>query len=285
MKKNGWNRNWLLMIVALLSFTLLAAGCGTSQPEAGNQQNTGAGNEQANTGDTNNQSGEGTAEKTYVVGTDAIYPPFEKMEADKISGFDIDVINAIAEAAGMKIEIKHTGWDPLFDGIEKGTVDLGISAITITDDRKQKYDFTEPYFEANQLIMVAEDSPVTKLADLKGMTIGVQGGTTGAIAVKKAFGDTYEGLREYEDTPSAVDDFFNGRVQAVVADNGVLSLYTKTAAGKKFKLLKDDSFEKEYYGIMVKKGNSELLEKLNQGLKTIQDNGKLEEIHKQYFVQ
>ncbi|MBO8164309.1 MAG: basic amino acid ABC transporter substrate-binding protein [Brevibacillus sp.] len=281
--KNGLKRSWFVMLAALLSFALLAAGCGSSQTDTGSQQQNASGSEQANTGGTDSQSGEGAAEKTYVVGTDAIYPPFEKMEADKITGFDIDVIHAVAEAAGMKIEIKHTGWDPLFNGIDNGTVDLGISAITITDDRKKKYDFTEPYFEANQLIMVAEDSPVTKLDDLKGMTIGVQGGTTGAIAVKKAFGDTYEGLREYEDTPSAVDDFFNGRVQAVVADNGVLSLYTKKTTGKKFKLVKDDSFEKEYYGIMVKKGNTELLEKLNAGLKTIKDNGTLDNIYKQYF--
>ncbi|WP_126428718.1 basic amino acid ABC transporter substrate-binding protein [Brevibacillus marinus] len=284
MKKYGWKRSWLLALVALLSFALLAAGCGSSQSTAGNQQQA-AGGEQSGAGESGAQSGGNAAEKTYIVGTDAIYPPFEKMEADKISGFDIDVINAVAEAAGLKIEVRHTGWDPLFDGIEKGTVDVAISAITITDERKQKYDFTEPYFEANQLIMVAEDSPVSKLADLQGMTIGVQGGTTGAIAVKKAFGDTYQGLREYDDTPSAVDDFFNGRVQAVVADNGVLSLYTKTAADKKFKLVKDDSFEKEYYGIMVKKGNTELLEKLNQGLKTIQENGTLDNIYKQYFTE
>lgn len=276
----SWKRRGLLALAVLLSFALLAAGCGTSQSTAGNQQQA-AGGEQSSGA----QSGDGGADKTYVVGTDAIYPPFEKMEADKITGFDIDVINAVAEAVGLKIEVRHTGWDPLFDGIDKGTVDIAISAITITDERKQKYDFTEPYFEANQLIMVAEDSSVSKLADLEGMIIGVQGGTTGAIAVKKAFGDTYQGLREYDDTPSAVDDFFNGRVQAVVADNGVLSLYTKTAAGKKFKLLKDDSFEKEYYGIMVKKGNTELLEKLNQGLKTIQENGTLDNIYKQYFTE
>lgn len=276
----SWKRRGLLALAVLLSFALIAAGCGTSQSTAGNQQQA-AGGEQSSGA----QSGDGGADKTYVVGTDAIYPPFEKMEADKITGFDIDVINAVAEAVGLKIEVRHTGWDPLFDGIDKGTVDIAISAITITDERKQKYDFTEPYFEANQLIMVAEDSSVSKLADLEGMIIGVQGGTTGAIAVKKAFGDTYQGLREYDDTPSAVDDFFNGRVQAVVADNGVLSLYTKTAAGKKFKLLKDDSFEKEYYGIMVKKGNTELLEKLNQGLKTIQENGTLDNIYKQYFTE
>jgi polar amino acid transport system substrate-binding protein len=207
------------------------------------------------------------------------------MEADKITGFDIEVIQAVADAAGIKIEVKNTGWDPLFEGIDKGTVDIGISAITITEERKQKYDFSDPYFEANQLILLPEDSTVTKLSELQGKKIGVQLATTGEQVVKKTFGDTYEGLKGYDDTPSAVDDFFNGRVDAVVADNAVLQDYAKNMTDKKFKLVKDDSFEVENYGIMVKKGNTDVLNKVNQGLKTIKENGKLQEIYNKYFGQ
>lgn len=254
----------LLSTLALtLSVGLLAAGCGSGGGGAA--------------------GGSGGADKVYQVGTDAAYPPFEKMEADKITGFDIEVIQAVADAAGIKIQVKNTGWDPLFDGIDKGTVDIGISAVTITDERKQKYDFSDPYFEANQLILLPEDSTVTKLGDLKGKKIGVQSATTGEQVVKKAFGDTYEGLKGFADTPSAVDDFFNGRLDAVVADNAVLQDYAKKITDKKFKLVKDDSFEVEKYGIMVKKGNTEMLNKVNQGLKTIQENGKLKEIHTKYF--
>ncbi|TGV23429.1 transporter substrate-binding domain-containing protein, partial [Mesorhizobium sp. M00.F.Ca.ET.186.01.1.1] len=133
------------------------------------------------------------------------------------------------------------------------------------------------------LILVAEDSPVTKLADLKGKKIGVQAATTGEEVVKKAFGDTYEGLKGYDDMPSSVDDFFNGRVDAVVGDNGVLQYYVNKIKDKKFKLIKDDSFEKEFYGIMVKKGNTDALNKINDGLKKIKENGKLQEIYTQYF--
>lgn len=265
--KIGLNKKWVTSLVLALGVSLLATGCGGGQtPQAGGGQASG-----------------GTADKVYVVGTDAAYPPFEKMEADKITGFDMEVIQAVADAGGFKIDIKNTGWDPLFDGIDKGTVDLGISAITITDKRKEKYDFSEPYFDANQLILLPEDSTFTKLAELKGKKIGVQTATTGEEVVKKAFGDTYEGIKGYDDTPSAVDDFFNGRVDAVVADNGVVSFFANQMTGKKFKLVKDDSFETEHYGIMVKKGNTDLLNKINQGLKTIQDNGKLKEIHKKYF--
>lgn len=256
-------KKWLASLALTVSVGLLLTACGGGQSSGG--------------------ATSGGGEKVYQVGTDAAYPPFEKMEADKITGFDIEVIQAIADAAGIKIEVKNTGWDPLFDGIDKGTVDIGISAITITDERKQKYDFSEPYFEANQLILLPEDSPITKLEELKGKKIGVQSATTGEQVVKKAFGDTYEGLKGYVDTPSAVDDFFNGRVDAVVADNAVLQDYAKKVTDKKYKLVKDDSFEVENYGIMVKKGNTDVLNKVNQGLKTIKENGKLQEIHDKYF--
>lgn len=224
-------------------------------------------------------------EVVYVVGTDAAYPPFEKQEADAITGFDIDVINAIAAEMGIKIEVKHTGWDPLFNGIETGSVNLGISAITITDERKLKYDFSNPYFEATQLIMVPADSEVATLQDLAGKKIGVQTATTGNFVVQDAFGTTYEGIKGYDDTPSAVDDLLLGRLDAVVADNAVLQEYLKAVQKDGFKLIKDASFEKEEYGIMVKKGNTELLALINEGLQKIKDNGKYNEIFQKYFAE
>jgi len=258
-------KKWLATLALTIGFGMVAAGCGSgAAPSSG--------------------SSGGSGEKVYVVGTDAAYPPFQVLEADgKITGHDIDVMNAVAEAGGFKIEWRNTGWDPLFDGLDKGTVDIGISSITITDKRKEKYDFSDSYFVANQLILVPEDSPVTKLADLEGKNIGVQAATTGEEVVKKAFGDTYAGLKGYDDMPSSVDDFFNGRVDAVVGDNGVIAFYAKKNPGKKFKLVDDQSFEKEYYGIMVKKGNTEILNKINDGLKKIKENGKLQEIYNQYF--
>lgn len=223
--------------------------------------------------------------KTYIIGTDAAYPPFEKQAADKIVGFDIDIINAIAEKTGIKIEVKHTGWDPLFEGIDTGTVDAGISAITITDVRKETYDFSDPYFEATQLIMVAKDSNVASLQDLAGLKIGVQGATTGHIVVQEAFGKTYAGIKAYEDTPMAVDDLLLGRVDAVVADNAVLQEYLKVLNNDDFKLIKDSSFEIESYGMMVKKGNTEILAKLNEGLKKIKEDGTYDKIFQQYFAE
>lgn len=227
-----------------------------------------------------------TGDKVYKIGTDAAYPPFEKQEGDKIEGFDVEIIEAIAKEAGIKVQVVNTGWDPLFEGINNGSVDAGISAITITDKRKESYDFTEPYFKAKQMIMVPKDSNVSTLQDLDGLKIGVQSATTGAFVVEEAFGNTYQGLKAYDDTPSAVDDLLIGRLDAVVADDAVLTKYLETINNSsEFKLVTDNSFEDEYYGIMVKKGNKELLDKLNKGLKAIKENGTYDQIYNKYFAE
>ncbi len=225
-------------------------------------------------------------EKVYLVGTDAAFPPFEStLPSGEIVGFDVDLMNAIAEAAGIKVEIKHLGWDPMLKGVENGNADIGASGITINDERKEFYGFTEPYFEATQLIMVPSDSTVASLKDLEGQNIGVQSGTTGEIAVKKIFGDNYTGIKGYEDLPTAMADLLTGRTVAVVGDNAVLAELLKKSPDQKLKLVSDDTFDKEYYGFIVKKGNTELLEKLNQGLKTIKENGTYDEIYGKYFAE
>jgi len=228
---------------------------------------------------------EGT-DDVYVVATNAEFPPFEMtLPSGEITGFDMDLMEAIAEAAGINVEIKHFGWDVMLKSVENGSADIGASGITIRDDRKEIYDFTEPYFEATQLIMVPADSPVEAAADLADQNVGFQSGTTGETAAQNIFGKDYKGLKGYEDLPTAVNDLFTGRITAVIGDNAVLAEFVKKNPDKEFKLIKDDAFEKEYYGFIVKKGNQELLTKLQDGLKTIQENGTYEEIYNKYFAE
>ncbi len=235
----------------------------------------------------NNDVDNGTTDKVYVVGTDAEYPPMESIDENgNYIGFDMDIIRAIAEAAGIKIEIKHTGWDPMFAGLDNGSIDLGISSITIREDRQKLYDFTDPYFQANQLMMVKKGSGITKLADLAGKNIGVQTATTGNFVVADAFGETYAGIKGYNEAPAAVDDLLLGRLDAVVIDNAVLQEYLKVVptAASGFELVKDPEFEVENYGIAAKKGRTDgLINKVNEGLKKIKANGTYDEIFSKYF--
>lgn len=225
-----------------------------------------------------------TDKRIVKVGTDAAYPPFEKQGPDgKPIGFEMDLMKAIAEANGWEAVIENAGWDPLFEDIKSGKRDIAISTITITEKRKQLYDFSDPYFDAYQLIMVPEGSNVKTAQDLKDLRVSVQSGTTGAELAEKILGKGNQNLKGFDDMPSAVEELYAKRVDAVVGDDAVLRDFLKVSGKQGYKLVKDPSVEPEKYGIMVKKGNKELLDEINKGLKTIKENGKYDEIFKQYF--
>ena len=222
--------------------------------------------------------------KVYAVGTDAAYAPFESQnEKGEIVGFDIDVVKAVAAKAGIEVKFVNTPWEGIFNALAQGDRDLLVSAITITDERKQTMDFTTPYFDAQQLIAVKETSKVTKFADLKKLKVGVQTGTTGDEAVTKLLGKTSTAIKRFESTPLALKELESGGVDAVVADNGVVIHYVANNPGGKFKTVSDKEFVPEQYGIAVKKGNAELLDKLNKGLAAIKADGSYDKIYAQYF--
>ena len=219
------------------------------------------------------------SKKKFIVATDATYAPMEYMdEKGNIVGIDIEIVNAIAEAAGIEVEFKNYGWDPLFPAVKNGEVDFAVSSITITEERQKEFDFTDPYFEANQLILVPEDSDVTKFEDLKDKRVSVQINTTGHIVVGELLGNTNKNIVATETMPFAITEMLNGNADASVGDNAVIIDYKKNNPNVKVKTVEDPSFEKEYYGLMVKKGNQEIIDILNEGIKKIKENGKLKEI-------
>lgn len=272
-KTKTWKGMLFTFLLAMLAMIVTACG-GTADKGASSQPSD------------NKQAAEAPkADKKIVkVGTDAAYPPFEKQGPDgKPVGFDMDIMKAIAEVNGWEAVIEHAGWDPLFEDIKAGKRDIAISAITINEKRKQLYDFSDPYFDAYQLIMVPEGSTVQTAQDLKGLRVAVQSGTTGAELAEKVLGKGNSNLKGFDDTPSAVEELYAKRVDAVVADNAVLNDFLKVSSKQGYKVVKDPSVEPEKYGIMVKKGNKEILDGINKGLKTIKENGKYDEIFKQYF--
>lgn len=217
--------------------------------------------------------------KVYIAGTEATFAPFEYMdEKGNVVGIDKDLMDAISDEMGIEIEMKNVGWDSVFEGIKGGTVDIGASAITITDKRLKDYDFTTPYYEATQLILVKPDSDIQSVEDLKDKKVSVQINTTGHEAAKKVLGEMNPDVKAFENLPTAVLEMLNGSVDATIADNTVVNEYIKNNPDKELKIIEDDSFEKEQYGFMLKKGNEELLQLLNEGLEKLEENGKLAEI-------
>lgn len=224
------------------------------------------------------------AVKTYVVGTDAAYAPFQSQnERGEIVGFDIDIMKAVAAAAGFEVRFINTPWEGIFNSLDQGDRDIVISAVTITEERRQSMDFSAPYFDAAQLIAVRQDSPVQRFADLGPLRVGVQTGTTGDEAVTRLQGKNSTNIRRFESTPMALKELEAGGVDAVVADNGVVSHYVINNPGSRFKTVSDTEFVPEQYGIVVRKGNAELLALLNQGLAAIRADGSYERIFMQYF--
>ena len=222
--------------------------------------------------------------KVYVVGTDAAYAPFESQnEKGEIVGFDIEVVQAIAAKAGIEVKFVNTPWEGIFNTLAQGDRDMIVSAVTITEERKQTMDFSDPYFDAAQLIAVKADSKVTKFDDLKKLKVGVQTGTTGDEAVSKLLGKTSANIRRFESTPLALEELKNGGVDAVVADNGVVAHYVANNSAGGFKTVADAGFVPEQYGIAIKKGNAELLAKVNQGLAAIKADGSYAQIYAKYF--
>jgi polar amino acid transport system substrate-binding protein len=223
--------------------------------------------------------------RVYVVGTDAAYAPFESQnEKGEIVGFDIDVVKAVAAKAGIEVKFVNTPWEGIFNNLQQGDRDLLVSAITITDERKQTMDFSSPYFDAQQLIAVKDNSKVAKFADLKKLKVGVQTGTTGDEVVTKLLGKNSTAVKRFESTPLALKELQSGGVDAVVADNGVVIHYVANNPADKFKTVADTtSFTPEQYGIAVKKGNAEMLEKVNKGLADIKADGTYDKIFAQYF--
>lgn len=222
--------------------------------------------------------------KALVVGTDAAYAPFESQnDKGEIVGFDIDIVRAIAQKAGFEVKFVNTPWEGIFNTLAQGDRDLLVSAITITDERRQTIDFSDPYFDAHQLIAVPDKSKVTRFDDLKKLKVGVQTGTTGDEVVSKLLGKTSTNIKRFESTPLALKELESGGVDAVVADNGVVVNYVTNNAGAKFRMVNDPAFQPERYGIAVRKGNAELLAKINKGLADIKADGTYDAIYARYF--
>jgi polar amino acid transport system substrate-binding protein len=211
-----------------------------------------------------------------TIATDATWPPMEMVDTNKnIVGFDIDLMTAAAKAGGFTVEFKNTAWDGIFAGLENGKYDAVMSSVTINDERKKTMDFSIPYINAGQILVVKSDvEGVVKLDDLKGKTVGAQIGTTGAFEIDKVKAADKINEKTYDDIGLAFEDLVNGRINAVVCDNPTAANYALQNDKYKGKLkIVGTRFTEEYYGVAVKKGNAKVLDVVNAGLKKVLDAG------------
>jgi len=223
-------------------------------------------------------------DRELVVASSATYTPFAFENKDKqIVGFDIDIIDAVAKQQHMKLRIVNTPFTSIFASLNNGDVDLVISGVTINDKRKQSFDFSAPYFDARQLIAVPKSSTVKSLKDLDGKKVSVVSGSTADDVMSREVGKTNPNIRRFESTPLIISELASGGVDAAIGDNGVIAYRVSQNPG--LKTVEDANFPKEYYGIVVRKGEKALLERINAGLGAIRANGTYNQIYKKWFNQ
>ena len=257
MKRSHFLKNAFLGLGA----TLVLAACGGSQ-------------------DASAPGGGEAATGPWVIGTEPAFPPFESQsDSGELVGFDIDLMTAIGEQAGVSVEFESLPFDGLIPALQAGTIEAAISGMTITEERAATVDFSRPYFRAGLAIAIAEDdTEITSLDTLEGKTIAVQIGTTGAEmagSVKDAKVSTFDSA------PLALQELANGNADAVINDAPATldAIATGNIGGIK---VVGELVTEEFYGIAMPK-DSENLAALNTALGELLENGTYDAIYEKWF--
>jgi cystine transport system substrate-binding protein len=217
------------------------------------------------------------------VGLEGTYPPFSFVDADgKLAGFEVEFSEALAKELGVKVKLQPTKWDGILAALESKRLDAVINQVTISEERKKKYDFSEPYtvsgIQALVLTKKAADLHIKSAADLSGKKVGVGLGTNYEEWVK-ANVPTAD-IRTYEDDPTKFQDLRVGRIDAILIDRLAALEYAKkakdtTAAG--------DAFSRQEAGIALRKGEPELLAAVNKAIDKLRADGTLKKLSEKYF--
>ena len=228
----------------------------------------------------------GGGKKVLKVGTSPDFPPFEYVDKEgNIVGIDIDLIKSIAAKQGYEVEIVSIDFDGLIPALQNGQIDVIAAGMTITEEREQKVDFTIPYWDADQAILVKKGSNLhfDSLNDLVGKTVGVQSGTTGEWLIDDFINQSGEEItvKRYPSFVLAVTDLVNGRTDAVIVDTPVAAAYAKKYDVEVSATIKTG----EQYGLAVRKGNTELLNELNSALEEFLKSQEWKDIISNYFGQ
>ena len=261
------------IIVALSLVTASLAGCGGSAATSGS----------ANLGL--------LKPGTLQIGCEIGYPPFEYYGDDGTTpiGFDIDLGDAIAQEMGVQAVRTDTAWDGIFAGLAAKKYDCIISAVTMSADRAQTMDFSTPYIENWQCIVVKKgNTPVTSVKGLDGLKVGYQGSTTSDDYLNNQIKTGVLNCQTfpYDKVLNVFDDLYLGRLDAVICDSTVADGYISREPDKyeiSWLQSSEPGAQAETFGVAIDKGNTQLLNAVNDALKKLKDSGKLDELLKTWF--
>lgn len=249
-------KNKLILLFTAIIFIGLIAACGTDEA-----------------------SGDGDGE-TYTVATDSNFQPFEYKNPDtgEMEGFDIELIEAIAEESGFNVEFETMEFDGLLASMRTSKNDIGIAGISITEERKEFIDFSDKYYDSGLILAVPVDSDIESIDDVDGLTVGARQGSTSNDYLKD---NTDAEVEAYPEIVTAYMDLERGRLDAVLYDLPNVQYYISENASDKLKTV-GDVMEGQPYGIALPKG-SDLVDPVNEGLAAIKENGTYAEIYEKWF--
>jgi cystine transport system substrate-binding protein len=216
------------------------------------------------------------------VGLEGTYPPFSFQDADgKLAGFEVDFANALAKHLGVKADLKPTKWDGMLASLDSKRIDVVINQVTISDERKKKYDFSTPYTVSGIQVLVKKgnEGSITKPDDLKGKKVGVGLGTN----YEQWLRENVQGVdvRTYDDDPTKYQDLRVGRINAILVDRlAALDMVKKTGDTL---AVAGPTFSRQESGVAVRKNNPELLAAINTAIAQMEKDGTLSKISEKWF--
>ena len=258
----------MLSALSVLVAMVLVVGCGSSDDDSSSSSSGG-----------DSVSSELITEGTLTVGTDTPYPPFEFGKAPDYDGFDIDMTNAIADKLGLETKYQDTAFDTIFTDVAQGKFDLVASASSITPERQQTVNFSDPYYEAEQALLVAPGSDIKTVEDLAGKTVAAQDGTTGETFAND---ETDAGqVRGFPNGPASIAALVNGQAEATIIDQPVAQdALDKGQTGFEIATTIPTG---DIYGLALSKKSPALLSAVNGALSELKTDGGLDKIYQKWF--
>lgn len=247
----------LLVLMSAVLMMVSLAGCGGDTTTGGND----------------------TEKATLTMATNAEFPPYEFYENNAVTGIDADVAQAIADKLGMELVIQDMAFDSVLVAVQSGQADIGMAGMTITPERLENADFSVPYAETYQVVIVAEDSAISTIDDLVGKKIGVQTNTTGDIYATDDYGD--DNVKRYNKGAEAVVALTQGMIDAVIIDREPAKVFVANNEGL---TILETEYAIEEYAIAFAKNNTELYDQVNGALQELIDDGTVQQIVDKYIT-
>ena len=220
--------------------------------------------------------GDSSREETLIVATEATFPPYEFREGDRIVGIDPEIMRAVAESLGRRLVIEDMSFDSVISAVSTGKADVAASGITVTEERRRQVNFSLPYVEARQVVIVPARGGVSSPAELRGKRVGVQHGTTGDLYVAKHIAEP----ERFQNGALGVSALLAGKIDVLVLDDQPAKVFEKKHPDE-LRIL-PEPLASESYAFAVAKENAELLAGIDAALREMRADGRLEAILKKY---